>query len=120
MKNSVLAMILMGAVGFTLWGMVCELSGETEAWNRGSYYVVPIVLTAIAGTLGFAVGRRPLALGLSGTLGQVVGLYAWHPSGRMDLWPLVVGFFVVISVPSILAAKVGMMLRRRERNEQEG
>jgi hypothetical protein len=117
--SALAASAVMAAAGWALWGIVCKLSGMNEAWNSYAYWALPVLLAALAMRLGYAVGKGQVLVGTSGTIGQAVGLFTWHP-GDLRFWPFLVAAFAVLSVPSILAAWAGVVRRRRLNDQRAG
>ena len=102
------------ASGVLAWIVVTGVSGRREAWDSGLYWVIAVpfvcIVSAICGRLEPA---HPLRWGVLPQVGQFGWLLLTQGPG--NLLPLGVIAFAVMSVPSILAAKVGAR-RSRFRN----
>jgi len=97
--------------GIGAWVLVCAISGERKAWDSPWYLFVgmPIVCAAAAG-LSCVDQTRPWRWGLLPIMAQAVWMFATQGFG--NLWPLGIGFFLVLAIPPIAIAYLGAFLRR--------
>lgn len=98
-------------LGIGVWVLVSAISGEKEAWDSPWYTFLgmPIVCAAAAG-LSYADPTRPWRWGLLPIMAQAVWMFATQGFG--NLWPLGIGFFLVLAIPPIATAYLGALLRR--------
>lgn len=96
--------------GVGVWVLVCVVSGEREAWDSPWYMFVGMpVVCAVAAGLGYLEPARPWRWGLLPMMGQAVWMFATQGFG--NLWPLGVGFFLLLAVPPIAIAYLGTWFR---------
>ena len=92
--------------GALVWTLISAISGRKEAWDSSWYFSVgypAICLMALA--MGLVVPRRSWRWGVTPFAGQ----FAWLllSQGVGNLLPLGIIAFAVMSLPAVLAAKVG-------------
>ena len=92
--------------GALIWIMVSAVSGRTEAWDSCLYYSAGMpVVCIVSMALGFFEPRRPWRWGVVPLVGQL--LWMLLTQGIGNLLPLGIVVFAVLSVPSIVAARIG-------------
>lgn len=92
--------------GALVWILVSAASGRKEAWDSGLYYAVGMpAVCFLALVLGYLAPERPWRWGVAPCIGQ----FAWMllSQGPGNLLPLGVILFGVLSLPAVLAARVG-------------
>jgi len=99
-------------VGVLTWGTISTISGRREAWDSASYFTVgmPVVCAASA-LLGFMEPQKVWRWGVAPLVGQFLWMLCTQGPG--NLLPLGIIVFGVLSVPSILTAKIGAFVRMR-------
>ncbi|HXV68054.1 MAG TPA: hypothetical protein VD738_03940 [Nitrospira sp.] len=98
-------------IGIVVWIGVSTVSGRREAWDSESYFLIgmPVVCVASA-ALGFLAPSKPWRWGVAPLAGQ----FAWMllTQGPGNLLPLGLVVFGVLSVPSIITARIGAFFGR--------
>ncbi len=92
--------------GILVWVVVSNASGRREAWDSQWYFVISVpVVCVVSSALGFIEPRRPWRWGIA----PLVGQFSWMlvTQGPGNLLPLGVVVFGVLSVPSIITARIG-------------
>ena len=92
--------------GTVVWVVVSEASGRREAWDSQWYFLVSVpVVCVVSAALGFVAPSRPWRWGVA----PLVGQFSWmlFTQGPGNLLPLGVVVFGVLSVPSIITARIG-------------
>ena len=98
--------------GVLVWVIVSNASGRREAWDSQWYFLISVpVVCVISAALGFVEPRRPWRWGVAPLIGQ----FSWmlFTQGPGNLLPLGVVVFGVLSVPSILTARIGAFLGKK-------
>jgi hypothetical protein len=112
MKKDVWLYVIAIMIGVLTWGVISMISGRKEAWDSPSYFSVgmPVVCAASA-ILGFIESQKAWRWGIA----PLVGQFFWmlFTQGPGNLLPLGLIAFGVLSVPSIITAKIGAFVRRR-------
>jgi len=112
MKKDVWLYVIAIMIGVLTWGVISLISGRKEAWDSPSYFSVgmPVVCAASA-ILGFIESQKAWRWGIA----PLVGQFFWmlFTQGPGNLLPLGLIAFGVLSVPSIITAKIGAFVRRR-------
>ena len=103
--------------GAAIWFLIAQTSGRQEAWDSGLYFSAGIpALCLISMTLGFIAPERSWRWGVLPMAGQLLSMLVSQGFG--NLLPLGVIAFAVLSVPGIIAARIGafiaVRIRRRE------
>jgi hypothetical protein len=100
------------AVGICVWLAVAHTTGKREAWDSEVYFSfgMPIVC-AISLLLGAAQPRRSWRWGATPLAGQFATMLVTQGVG--NLLPLGVIVFAILSIPSILTARLGAYARKR-------
>ena len=92
--------------GVLVWIVVSALSGRREAWDSSWYFSVGNpVICLISLVMGFLVPKQSWRWGVAPFVGQFVWLLLSQGPG--NLLPLGIIAFAVVSVPAVVAAKVG-------------
>src|SRR2546427_12839847 len=101
--------------GVGAWVLVSTVSGQREAWDSQWYLLIgmPVVCVVSAG-LCFVETTRPWRWGVAPILAQAVWMFTTQGVGK--LWPVWVGAFFVLAIPSILSAWVWWFLPESERH----
>jgi hypothetical protein len=97
-------------IGALAWAAVSALSGRREAWDSTMYFSVAVpVVCVTSAILGFIEPPKPSRWGIAPLIGQ----FAWVlvTQGPGNLLPLGVVVFGILSLPSILTAKLGAWIR---------
>ena len=92
--------------GTVVWVVVSEASGRKEAWDSQWYFLISIpVVCVVSAVLGFIEPSKPWRWGVAPLAGQ----FSWMllTQGPGNLLPLGVVVFGVLSVPSIMTARIG-------------
>jgi len=92
--------------GTVVWVVVSEASGRKEAWDSQWYFLISIpVVCVVSAVLGFIEPSKPWRWGVAPLAGQ----FSWMllTQGPGNLLPLGVVVFGVLSVPSIITARIG-------------
>ena len=92
--------------GVLAWITVSAVSGRTEAWDSGLYFSVGMPVVCIVSMVqGFFESRRPWRWGVVPLVGQLLWMLLIQGPG--NLLPLGIIVFVLLSLPSIVAARIG-------------
>lgn len=112
MKRDYLLYFASAAFGAAVWIAITQASGRREAWDSELYFIVGVPAMCIVAFL-FAL-RRPKEWLLWGIL-PLAGQFFWLliSQGVGNLLPLGVIAFGVMSVPSVVAARIGAAIVRR-------
>lgn len=112
MKKDVWLYVVAIMIGVLTWGAISTISGRREAWDSSSYFSVgmPIVCAASA-VLGFIEPQKVWRWGVTPLLGQFLWMLCTQGPG--NLLPLGIIVFGILSVPSIITAKIGAFVRGR-------
>jgi len=112
MKNTYWLYGIAVAIGIVVWIGISMVSGRKEAFDSELYYRIgmPVVCLASA-AFGFLEPNKSWRWGILPLLGQ----FSWMllTQGPGNLLPLGMIFFGILSVPSIIAARIGAFLRRK-------
>lgn len=94
-----------------LWAATSALSGRREPWDWAGYWTVsyPIALL-LAGVLGSLFPQRPWRWALVVIFSQAIVMLIG--GSGLGLLPLGLIFLGVLSLPAVVAAKLGARLRR--------
>jgi hypothetical protein len=111
---------LLAAVGgAAVWIFVAIASGRKEAWDSGVYFSVGIpAVCLISMAFGFFEPSRPWRWGVAPVVGQFVWMLLTQGPG--NLLPLGMVVFGVLTIPPIIAARIGTSIAARRagrRNE---
>ena len=92
--------------GAAVWAFIAQASGRAEAWDSGAYFTVGMPAAClISFVLALFQPERSWRWGVLPMVGQLVWLLLSEGSGSM--LPLGVVLFGVLSVPGIVAARIG-------------
>jgi len=92
--------------GIVVWVVVSTLSGRREAWDSQWYFLIGIpVVCIVSAALGFVEPSRPWRWGVAPLIGQLSWMLLTQGPG--NLLPLGLVVFGVLSVPSIMTARIG-------------
>ena len=99
-------------IGILTWAAISKISGRREAWDSSSYFSVgmPVVCVASA-VLGFIEPQKVWRWGIAPLIGQFLWMLCTQGPG--NLLPLGIIVFGILSVPSIITAKIGAFIRAR-------
>jgi hypothetical protein len=98
--------------GALTWAAISAVSGRREAWDSSWYFSAGIpVVCVMSGALGFIEPRKQWRWGITPLIGQ----FSWmlFTQGPGNLLPLGVLVFGILSIPSIMTAKLGAFVRRK-------
>ncbi len=106
MKKDYWLYLVAAVCGATVWILVALASGRREAWDSGLYFSVGIpVVCLISLVFGFLEPSRSWRWGVAPFMGQFVWMLVANGPG--NLLPLGVVVFGVLSLPSMLTARIG-------------
>ena len=92
--------------GTVVWVAVSEASGRREAWDSQWYFLISVpVVCVVSAALGFVEPSRSWRWGVAPLVGQFSWMLFTQVPG--NLLPLGVVVFGVLSVPSIITARIG-------------
>ncbi|MGA6829371.1 hypothetical protein ACO9S2_17405 [Nitrospira sp. NS4] len=98
-------------IGIVVWIVVSLLSGRREAWDSEWYFLIGVpVICIVSAALGFIETSRPWRWGVAPLVGQLSWMLVTQGPG--NLLPLGVVVFGVLSVPSIVTARIGASFGR--------
>src|SRR5262245_59544903 len=100
------------AGGAAIWALVAVASARREAWGAGLYWSVgmpAVCLLSLA--LGYLHPARSWRWGVAPLIGQFLCMLLMQGPG--NLLPVGVLVFAALSLPSILAARIGAFARSR-------
>ena len=92
--------------GILAWVVVSNATGRREAWDSQWYFLISVpVVCIVSAVLGFVAPSKPWRWGVA----PLVGQFSWmlFTQGPGNLLPLGVVVFGVLSVPSIITARIG-------------
>jgi hypothetical protein len=92
--------------GAAIWILVVLASGRNEAWDSGLYFsagIPAVCLLSLA--LGFIEPHRSWRWGVLPFVGQFASMLLMQGPG--NLLPLGIVAFAVLSIPAVVAARVG-------------
>jgi hypothetical protein len=98
--------------GAAVWIIVAQVSGRREAWDSGLYFSVgmpAVCLVSLA--FAFFAPERSWRWGVLPFAGQFVWMLLSEGPG--NLLPLGVIVFAVLSLPAVVAARIGAYLSTR-------
>jgi hypothetical protein len=99
--------------GISLWLLTSLISGRAEAWDAPMYWTVTYPLAILlAGVLGYRAPWRAWRWGLVVMLVQAPVLMLTSGSS-MNLLPLGLALFAILSLPAIAMARFGAKIRGR-------
>lgn len=111
-KSIWLAFLFSAIVGAGVWVGTSLLTGQREAWDSAYYFLYGLPLTALAtGMLGFIAPIRAWRWGVVAMASQA--LIAMLQNPMANLLPLGLIVFAILSLPCILTANLGALLRRK-------
>ena len=95
--------------GAAIWIVIALASGRKEAWDSGLYFSVGIpAVCLVSAVFGFLEPRRSWRWGVLPMIGQLVWMLLSQGVG--NLLPLGVIVFGVLSIPSIITARIGAFI----------
>lgn len=98
--------------GAAIWILIARASGRQEAWDSGLYFSVGIPAVCLVSlTLALFAPNRSWRWGVLPMVGQLVWML--FSQGPGNLLPLGLIVFGVLSVPSIIAARIGAFIARK-------
>ena len=108
-----LPFIISAIVGASIWSGVGWWSGRVEAWDTSVYWKIgiPIMVIAIF-FVAIVWPNKPWRWGVTAAVAQtVVGLVQAFPD--INLWPLSLIAIGFISLPLIVSAYLGSIVKRK-------
>jgi hypothetical protein len=112
MKNTHWLYGMAVAIGIVVWIGISMVSGRREAFDSELYYRIGMPVVCIASAIfGFLEPNKSWRWGILPLLGQ----FSWMllTQGPGNLLPLGMIFFSILSVPSIITARIGAFLGRK-------
>lgn len=104
------------ASGISVWIVVSALSGRKEAWDSSAYFSFGLpVVCAVAMALAFFAPRRSWRWGVVPVAAQFFWMLMTQGPG--NLLPLGIVVFGVLSLPSIIAARIGAFFGNKRATE---
>lgn len=97
---------LAAVAGIVVWIIVSTVSGRREAWDSQWYFLIGVpVVCVVSAILGFVEANKSWRWGVI----PLVGQFCWMllTEGPGNLLPLGVIVFGVLSIPSIITARLG-------------
>jgi hypothetical protein len=102
------------ATGAAIWIFISTVTGRREAWDSGAYFSLGIPLACLLSfVLGVVEPARSWRWGVAPFAGQFLSLLVMEGVG--NLLPLGVIAFAVLSIPAVIAARIGAALGTRRR-----
>ena len=109
-RDSLLAYVLAGMAGLTLWGVTAAVTGKREPWDTNAYWTVAYPLAVIgAAILGFLFPEKSWRWAAVLMLMQFVVMIAM--GSDFSLLPLGLIVLAVLGAPLALAGVVAAKLR---------
>jgi hypothetical protein len=100
------------AGGAAIWIGIAGISGRREAWDSNVYFTVGIPLSCVlAFVLGIVEPARSWRWGVAPFAGQFLAMLLTQGVG--NLLPLGMIAFAVLSIPAVVAARVGAAVAQR-------
>jgi len=112
MKRNHWLYLVAAACGAAIWILIALASGRKEAWDSNLYFSLGIpAVCLVSMVFGFFEPHRSWRWGVLPLVGQL----AWMllSQGPGNLLPLGVIVFGVLTVPSIIAARIGAAIARK-------
>jgi hypothetical protein len=95
--------------GAAIWIVIALASGRNEAWDSGLYFSAGIpAVCLVSMAIAYLEPRRSWRWGVLPMVGQLVWMLLSQGVG--NLLPLGVIVFGVLSIPSIIAARIGAFI----------
>ena len=99
-------------VGVAVWLAASHATGRREAWDSDVYYSFGMpVVCAVSLMCGAAEPRRSWRWGVAPLVGQFGTMLVTQGVG--NLLPLGLIVFALLSIPSVLTARLGAYVRKR-------
>jgi len=112
-KKDILFNVIAVLSGVLVWIVVSAVSGRNEAWDSSWYFLAGYpVICAVSLALGYFAPERSWRWGLAPFVGQFVWLLLTQGPG--NLLPLGIIVFGVISLPAVIAARIGAYVGNRQ------
>ena len=109
MKREYWLYLLAAGCGAAIWILIAQVSGRNEAWNSNLYFTLGIpVVCQVSMAFAFFEPNRSWRWGVLPMVGQLVWMLI--SPGPGNLLPLGVIVFGVLSVPPIIAARIGAFI----------
>jgi hypothetical protein len=109
MKREYWLYLLAAVCGAVIWMLIAQASGRREAWDSGLYFSVGIpAVCLVSMACAFFEPNRSWRWGILPIVGQFIWMLLSQGPG--NLLPLGVIVFGVLSVPSIIAARIGAFI----------
>ena len=114
---------MLGKTGVILFSVVTgvalelgihALSGQREAWDSPQFWTLGLpVALMVAMLVGFLSAERAFLWTFAVVPAQVLTMIARQGELGFNLWPLTVALSAILSTPFVIAASVGLALKRR-------
>jgi hypothetical protein len=116
--NDTMLSWLAAAAGAAIWIVIAAAAGRREAWDSGAYFTIGIpAVCLVAMAFAYARPRRSWRWGVLPMAGQLAWMLVTERSG--SLLPLGIVAFGILSIPSVIAARVAAGLARRSAAEPD-
>lgn len=104
--------VLSIVTGVLAWTAISAISGRREAWDSSWYFSAGLpVICVVSAVLGFIEPQKPWRWGITPLVGQF--FWMMFTQGPGNLLPLGILVFGVLSVPSIITARLGAFVRNQ-------
>lgn len=111
--DKIFPLLVSAVVGAGTWIGIGVWGGRTEAWDSSLYWSVgfPFMLIAVL-FIALKWPEKPWRYGIVAMVVQaLVGFIQTFPN--INLWPLSLFMFLILSLPLVLAASLGSIVRKR-------
>jgi len=110
--SSRIVSVLFVLLGAALWIVISLLAGVQEAWDHSSYWRFGYALLALFSAAGgYWLPRKPWRWPLFLVLGQFLTMFVQNPTA--NLLPLGIVFLGIVSVPLLVPAYLGALIKNR-------
>ena len=108
--------VISALLGVALELGVDAMSGRREAWDSAEYWTVGLpVVALLTMALGYLSSERAFLWTFAVVPAQVLTMIVRSGDLGFNLWPLTVALSAILSAPFVIAASIGVALRRRTR-----
>ncbi|MCW5799919.1 MAG: conserved membrane protein of unknown function [Nitrospira sp.] len=116
MKRDTWLSVIAVTGGGVVWALVSFFSHKREAWDSDLYFTFGLpVVCLLSAVLGYLEPGKPWRWGLAPFAGQ--GAWILLTQGPGNLLPMGIVMFGILSLPSIVTAKLGALAAKRSRFE---
>jgi hypothetical protein len=111
-KNDTMLSWLAAGAGAAIWIVIAAATGRREAWDSGAYFTIGIpAVCLVAMAFAYARPRRSWRWGVLPMAGQLAWMLVSERAGSM--LPLGIVAFGILSIPSVIAARIAAGVARR-------